>query len=284
VGQYEVILKPTSNNEFFWKEIGNWYPFEGEARVLSCRIGYAKWKANEKADNYDLNLYHASEQKLTKPDEILATRSFYGYQIRPATILDSFTLIEFKTSDYTQVKNGFLLTVALQDVTPFADSTDELSVYSSLRGDGNGEKAAMVRTDASSLIASRGEYVRLDEAIPSSSGGYYEFDYDIMMVPILDVEAGVGYINMKGATFNGHFPNPAKDRFTIDLDITEGQDNFKVQVQTMGGHIISTHNTGYLPRGKHFINIDIPGLAAGNYVYVIESDRSSVAHILTVAE
>lgn len=287
VGQYRVALKPTSTNYLFWKEVGNWYPFWGSARVLGCRIGFAKRIQNESADNYDLSLYHASGKGMTEPDEVFAARSYYGYEITTGDDVDSFTYIEFKSSDYTLVENGFLLTVALEDVTPFGDSTDIVELYSSLKGDGKGEHRAMVKINEESLLwaASGGdEFIPLDRTFSDGNGNYFEFDYDVMMIPVMDVESGIGFIDMKGATFNGHFPNPANNFFTIDLDINEPQDNFKVTIETIGGKTLKTHNTGYLTEGKQFINIDVSDLAAGNYIYTIISDKTAFSSMVVVTD
>ena len=284
VGQYKVALKATSTNYLFWKEIGNWYPFWGDARVLGARVGYAGRLQNESADNYDLALYHASGAGMNEPDEPLAARSFAGYQITTGSEIDSFTYIEYKSSDYTTVKNGFMIAVALEDVTPFGDSTDQVEIFSSLKGDGQGEHRAMVRLTNESLVFSGDEFVPLDRVFSDGAGGYFEFDYDLMIIPVLDVESGIGFIDMKGLKYNGHFPNPAKNNFTIDLDVAEAQDNFKVTIQTVGGQTLSTTNTGFLNAGKQFINVDVTGLAAGNYIYTIESDKAAISSMVIVTD
>jgi hypothetical protein len=284
VGQYKVALKPSSTNYLFWKEIGNWYPFWGDARVLGCRIGYAKRIQNESADNYDLSLYHASGSSMNVPDEPLAARSFAGYQITTGDDVDSFTYIEYKSSDYTTVKHGFMISVAMEDVTPFGDSTDQVSLYTSLKGDGKGEHRAMVRLTNESIMWQGTEFVPLDRAFSDGAGGFYEFDYDLMIIPIMDVESGIGFIDMKGLKYNGHYPNPAKNNFTIDLDVAQNQDNFKVSIQTIGGQTLRTMNTGFLAAGKQFVNVDVTGLAAGNYIYTIESDNSSVSSMVIVID
>lgn len=284
VGQYRLNLKPTQTNYFFWKEIGNFYPFWGEARVLGARIAYQGRKQNEDADNYDLSLYHVSSPDLTIPDEILASRSFAGYQITSGSELDSFTYIEFKSSDYTIIQNGFMMSIALEDVTAFADSLDVVTLYSSLEGDGFGERRAMVKLDNESILWSGEEYVQLDRCFSDGAGGYYEFDYDIMIIPVLDVEAGIGYIDMKGATFNGHFPNPASNQFTIDLDIEEPQENMKITVQTIGGQTLKTLNTGFLSQGKQLINVNINDIAAGSYIYTVNSDNAAFSSMIMITD
>jgi len=100
----------------------------------------------------------------------------------------------------------------------------------------------------------------------------------------MDVEAGIGYVDMSGVTFNGHFPNPAKNMITIDLDVSQAQENFEISIQTIGGQVIKTINTGFLTEGKQLINVDISDLAAGNYVYTINSDKSAVTNMLIVTE
>jgi hypothetical protein len=283
-GQYKANLKPTQTNYVFWREMGNFYPFWGEARVLGGRIAYASRKQNEDADNYDLSLYHASSPSLEVPDEILASRSYAGYQITTGTDLDSFTYIEFKSSDYTQITNGFMLSVALEDVTAFADSLDIVTLYSSLEGDGMGEHRAMVKLSNESILWGGNEYVPLDRCFSDGNGGYYEFDYDVMIIPVLDVEAGIGFIDMKGATFNGHFPSPATSQFTIDLDIEEPQENMKITVQTIGGQTLKTINTGFLSQGKQLVNVDVSDLAAGSYIYTVNSDNAAFSSMIVITE
>ncbi|MFY0675394.1 MAG: T9SS type A sorting domain-containing protein [Bacteroidia bacterium] len=284
IGQYRVVLKPTSTNYLFWKEMGNWYPFWGQARVLGGRIAYRNRKQNEGADNYDLNLYHATGPELKEPDEILASRSFAGYEISTGTDLDSFTYIEFKSSDFTQITNGFMMSVALEDITAFADSLDEVSIYSSLEGDGFGEHRAMVKLSNESILWTGDEYVPLDRCFSDGQGSYYEFDYDIMIIPVLDVEAGIGFIDMKGAKFNGHFPSPAQNQFTIDLDIEDPQNNMKISVQTIGGKTLKTINTGFLSQGKQLINVDISDLASGSYIYTVNSDNSAFSSMIVITD
>lgn len=279
-----VRFEPTGVNPYY-KEVGSYYPFDGDARVLGARIAYEKHEKNEKDDTYDLSLYHVAEKGTNKVDEIFAVKSFFGYEITAGSDKDSFTYIEFKSNDFTKVTNGFAVMVALQDVTPFADSADNVGIYTSAMGDGLGERRAMVRVTSESVLYNGvTEFVQMDRLIRDQQTGYFEFDFDVMVIPILDVEAGVGYVNLRGATFNGHFPNPAQNQITIDLDIQEAQENLEISVQTIGGQVIKTINTGFLSEGKQFVKVDISELAAGNYVYQITSDRSAVTQMLIVTD
>ncbi|MBI1183540.1 T9SS type A sorting domain-containing protein [bacterium] len=287
VAQFKVPLKATSTDYtgLFWNEIGNWYPFRGEARVLGVYVAYAKYTKHETNDIYDVNIYHASTPDLNIPDEILVSRQFYGYEIHTGDQRDSFTYIQFKSSDYTNVKNGFMLSVALREVSgTHRDSLDEVKVYSSMKGDGRGEHRAMVKLTNQSFLYQGQEYVPLDRAIPLSGGGYYEFDFDIMIIPILDVTSGVGYVDMKGVVFNGHYPNPAQDHITLDLNVSETQNNFTVTIQTMSGQTIKTINPGYLSEGNQLVNVDVSDLAAGSYIYTINTDKSSISSMLMISK
>lgn len=285
INNINIRLKPTSTNYFFWKEIGNFYPFWGEARVLGVRIAYHKHKANEGFDTYDINLYQATDNGSSGlPEEPLAFESFNASEISTGTELDSFTYIEFGSSQFTEVTQPFAVTVALEDVTAFSDSTDIVEIYSSLEGDGRGEQRTVLKLDNESIFWGGKEFYLLDRVVRQPNGNFYQFDYNLMMIPVMDVEAGVGHIDMSGLKFNGHFPNPAKNQITLDLDVAKVQDNFTIQVQTLGGQTLKTINTGFLAEGKQLINVDISDLAAGNYVYTISSDNASVSHKLVVVD
>lgn len=279
-----VRFEPTGANPYY-REVGNYFPFDGDARVLGARIAYYKHNKNEKDDTYDLSLYHVTEKGTDKIDAILAVKSFFGYEISVGAEKDSFTYIEFKSNDFTTVENGFAIMAATQDVTPFGDSTDDVGIYTSAMGDGRNESRAMVRVNPESVLYnSSQEYVRMDKLIRDPQDGFFIFDFDVIIIPVMDVEAGIGYINLKDATFNGHYPNPAKDRITIDLDVKDAQENFEISVQTMGGQVLKTINTGFMAEGKQLINVDISDLTPGNYVYTINSQNSTVTQILMVTE
>ena len=275
-----ISFSPSSTNELLWKEIGNWQPFDGDASVLGAYIAYASYKRNDDEDYFDINLYHASNSFMEEPNEILASAQFTGDEISTGPTEDSMTYIKFPKSEFTEVKNGFLLTVAIENTVTLGEvELDDVSVYTSKKGDGKGEHRAMVRITNESYLYEqfKKDYLTLDKIFPDGNGGFFQFDYDFMIIPVLDVRTGVGYVNMKGLKFNGHFPNPAREQFSIELDVNEPQDNFKVTVRSITGQTMKTINSGALGTGVQYINVDVADLSAGTYIYTVESDKSTFA-------
>lgn len=286
IGQFQAYLKPTGTNYVFWKEVGNFFPFWGEANILGCRIGYHNYIKHESADNYDLSLYATLKGDNSGiPTEILAAHSFSGDEISTGTELDSFTYIAFTGSDYTIIDeshSGFALTVALEDVTAFSDSTDIVELYSSLDGDGRSEKRAIVRLDQESFLWDGEEYKYLDKTIPKQGGGYYNFNFDVMLIPVVDVEVGVGFLQMPGLRYNGHYPNPAVDNVTIDLELDEAEDNIQISIHSLDGKASKFIRTGFLPAGKQLVQLDVSDLEEGVYLYTIKSERATFSSKLII--
>lgn len=277
-GIQKANVWPTQTNPY-WRDVGSFYPFSGKANVIGCKIGYQSWKQNgTKADLYSIDLFQEAEEGSGKPEEILATESFFAYQISTGPDLDSFTTILFNSSQFTQVERGFLVTVAMENISPEADDLDIVRIYSSSRGDGRGEMRSMARLSASSDLYNGKDYIKLDEAFLTGSGAPqpFQWNWDVMIIPIMDIdEVGIGHVNLPGARFNGHFPNPARDRFTLDIDLQEQKENLKISVQTMSGQTVTTTNTGSLGIGKHFLAVDIVGLTAGSYIYTVDDGNGA---------
>ena len=273
----KVIVKPTETNGY-WKEIGSFFPFSGKASVIGVKIGYHQWtQYGPRADLFDLTLYQEAIEGSEVPEEILATQSFFGYLIETTgPDLSSFTYIEFDKNQFTDVERGFMVGLAIEDVSPQSDEMDAVRVFTSSRGDGLNESRAMVKLNAGSELYTNKEFVPMDEVFLDVNGQRpFEWNWDIMIIPVMDIdEVGIGYVDLNGGRFNGHFPNPARDQFTIDLDLEEHKDNIQISVQTMSGQTMKTMNTGSLGIGKHFLSVDISGLAAGSYIYTVDEGSS----------
>ena len=287
----EVRFKPTSTNLQLWKEVGNVFPFWGKARVLGCKIAYHKYKQNEGVDNFDLSLYGVLDLASGVPSDIMAARPFTGDEITTGMEEDSFTYIAFDSKDLTSLDvsdpdfpyQGFGITVALQDVTAFSDSADIVEVYSSMNGDGYGEKRAFVRLDAESALWAGSEFVQLDRTIPIKGGSYLEFDFDIMLIPVVDVELGDGFVDLNGFQYKGHYPNPTTGNFMIELDVEDPQDQFNIRVSTITGKTVKTMNVGFLQSGRQRIDVDMSELPSGTYHYTITSGRSTLTSQIVVS-
>lgn len=277
-GLQKANVWPTQTNPF-WRDIGSFYTFSGKANVIGCKIGYQSWtQKGSRADLYDINLYQEVELGTGVPEEVLATQSFYGYEIESTgPDIDSFHSVLFASSQFTQVERGFLVTVSMENISPIADDLDLVRIFSSSRGDGRGESMAMAKLTPSSDLYNGKEFVKIDGAFLDASGVQpLMWNWDVMIIPIMDIdEVGIGYIDLKGGRFNGHFPNPAREQFTIDLDLDENKDNIRITVQSMSGRTLKTMNTGSLGIGKHFLSVDVAGLPAGSYVYTVNEGTSA---------
>ncbi|MCB0737458.1 MAG: hypothetical protein KDC92_08085, partial [Bacteroidetes bacterium] len=183
---YDTIRK-----EGFWAEIGQRIQFRGDARCMGVYIVYQNYDRQEGGDNFDITFYKTEGGMPT--DVPYSNKVFSGDQIQTGPDKDSFTYIAFNSGDPTDVTKDFVIGLALQEVTEFGDKLDEVTVYTSRKGDGKGEKNAMVKVTQKSLLASKipfGQtelWIPLDEVFKDNAGKFFEFDIDFMIIPVMDV-------------------------------------------------------------------------------------------------
>lgn len=288
-----VIVTPTktnrdtSTNQEWWGEIGQRILFSGKARVLGVYIIYKDQQVVEESDNYDITLYRTSDRMPTPTP--YATQVFSGDYITTGTEKDSFTYVEFGAGNITDVTYDFVISLALQEVTEFGGKQDVVEVYSSMNGDGNGEKNALVKLTQNSYLANMmtpgetEEWFQLDDLFLDSQGQPFEFDYDYMIIPVMDVDVlSDERVELSGLTYKGHYPNPANNQFTVELDVTSELENVEIEIMTMTGQIVSTQDFGDLTQGSQQIQVDASMLENGQYLYKVsgQNGESVVGKVL----
>lgn len=273
--------RDTASKTEWWREVGQFFPFSGDARVLGVMLVLKDYKIDGASDNYDISLYRTSDGMPT--DVPYGNLVFSGDIISTGPEKDSMTYVEFGSNDITNVYNGFVIGVSIQEVTEFGDEQDVLQLYTNKNGDGKGYKHAMVKIQQSSRLAGRlpaGEietWLRLDDIFTDSDGNPFKFDYDFMIIPVLDVDViSDERVTFDRAVFKGHFPNPAKESFNVLLNAQETLNNVSVEVLSMGGKVLSTTQFNNLSAGDHQLNVDATNLSSGSYLYTLTVDGKSV--------
>lgn len=283
-----VVVTPGETNRDtvtkteWWREVGQYYPFSGDARVLGVMLVLQDYQVDEGSDNYDISLYRTDGTGMPT-DVPYGNLVFSGDIISTGPERDSMTFVQFGSNDVTNVYSGFVIGLSIQEVTEFGDNQDKLQLYTNKNGDGKGYKHAMVKLQQSSRLAGllpAGEietWVRLDDIFTDSDGNPFKFDYDFMIIPVVDVDKiSDERVVFDRATFRGHFPNPAKESFNVILNAEQTLNNVSVELMTMGGKILSTTQFNNLSAGDHQLNIDASSLSTGSYIYTLTVDGKSV--------
>ena len=287
-GSQKVKFNPTGTNYLYWKEIGVYFPFSGKASVIGVRAIIDEYKAKESGDNYEIALYNA-DVNTKLPKEPLAYEPFTGDIVTTGTEVDSFLYIKFASNQFTDITSSFVTSIALEEVTPFKDASDSIVVYSNMKGDGNGESRTVVKITNESVLATEGQvddvWYQLDKVFKDENGDFVSFDYDLMLIPILDVDYMSGdYVNLEGMKFNGVYPNPSVNQATLNFSLNRSFDNVRVAVQTLSGKTLQVINTGSLSEGNQSVNVNTSELPAGSYIYTITTDNVNFSGALQVVK
>ena len=113
---------------------------------------------------------------------------------------------------------------------------------------------------------------------------------NIIVYPIIKLScptchpSSVNGIIKNGLTFFGNYPNPAVASTNIHLALKSGAD-VTISVMDATGKTVSVSKHSSLAAGEHTLTLDTDLLAAGNYVYLIEtSTGDGIASLFTVAK
>ncbi len=116
------------------------------------------------------------------------------------------------------------------------------------------------------------------------TGGYADFDFFRVgntiadftptdVAQIRDLESGI-----KPSTF----PNPVRDRFTIEYHL-ETSGSVQVVLYDILGRQIDAADDAVMPSGRHQLRYDASSLPSGTYLYRIKTDGRTQSGMITVA-
>ena len=83
---------------------------------------------------------------------------------------------------------------------------------------------------------------------------------------------GVGIPANRVIASNAIYPNPAKDRITVDFVLANDiNENVIVRIHNLNGQLVQEHHTGIVSQGHHSYSLNINGLKNGQYLLSITS-------------
>ena len=90
-----------------------------------------------------------------------------------------------------------------------------------------------------------------------------------------EISIVTGLEEAKGITLQcSVYPNPAKDKCTVEYEIEKNSKNVQLQILNMNGQTIAKFDEGNKIAGKYKIVFDVSKYANGTYIYSLSSDNN----------
>ncbi|MBP7497809.1 MAG: T9SS type A sorting domain-containing protein [Bacteroidales bacterium] len=105
-------------------------------------------------------------------------------------------------------------------------------------------------------------------------------DVDLFMFIIIDNATGCDeFIN--DVKLSNCYPNPASDNTNIDYELKTSSD-VNIYLYCTDGRQVATYKQGKQNPGSYSLNMNLNGIPAGNYYYIIKTDKGATAKALLV--
>ena len=147
-------------------------------------------------------------------------------------------------------------------------------------------------------IVSGDTLLDVNNMIQNSNGAWFSPVYegnsggigDMVIAPVVSLSCptcaptSVNGVRANNLTFFGNYPNPANNatniRFSLDKAAT-----VSVSLLDNTGRLVNVVNAGQLNNGEHIVSLDLNNVAAGTYIYVLETSTDGrIASQLTVTK
>ena len=234
----------------------------GTVKVSEMLVWFAKKIKIGSADSHTATVYNCGADSL--PTAPLGTQSYTTDDV-DSSLSGTFTSIVFSTAPI--ITGNFV--VSISGLTGSNDDTTW--VVSNKTGDGLGEGRFMTH------------------ALPTYGGVWYKgkdfwvgWDNDMMIVPVLDITAGIdnGSVKNNGLTLYGSYPNPASSVSTIKYELSQPS-TVTIKVFDVKGRVVSL-NTQDMPQGIHTYNLNVNDIASGNYYYTVSTKIGTLTSKISV--
>ena len=171
----------------------------------------------------------------------------------------------------TDTDKGTLVTLMFQDVVTLMPDNSYLVVAGSF-GDGGATDDLIVGTSGSSEPQTTYYFDMVDQT------WYYTTSTPIVRMNLIS-EAGLAE-NEQFASLN-IFPNPAKDKVSIDFNL-KNEASVSIQLTDLTGKVISTKTLGNTPAGTHSAILETASVSNGVYVLNVIANGEVSAHKLVI--
>lgn len=165
---------------------------------------------------------------------------------------------------------------------PAAMGGDTIGVYTTKDGD---RTSPLYTTSGTDTIFNNQNVAMFDDGQWYDNGvDNFFLANDYLMFPIVIVHENlaVSGVSNKNLTFFGNYPNPASESTNIRFSLAKASD-VAIAILDIKGSVVKTLNANKLGAGEHTVNVNVAGLAAGDYTYVIRSSNGGgIASKLTV--
>ncbi len=261
-------------------------------RVLGFRAIFGGHLTGTAAKNVVFNVWSKSAQSAA------GTKKFN--EGLPGTSLKSLTLPikaigigngvdTFKNYFFATPLNGlnkdFFMGYELPTYTwPGSLGGDTLGIRSSRGGYGFGTSSYLNGTDT----------IHANKNVARNAAGTwfdmywnYGLNRNMSIVPIVqwvsnNIPNSVSGLTRNNLTFFGNYPNPAVNSTNIRFSVKQATD-VKIEISDLQGKVVSVAAYPKLAAGEHRIPVSVAGLAAGNYVYMIQTgEGDAIAAQMTV--
>lgn len=147
---------------------------------------------------------------------------------------------------------------------------DSVGLAASQEGDGMAEDRLLMKVSTQTSTETGGAIA----AGWQKNNVYNGFDFDVMLIPVMDVAAGTNEIASNGLHVDPVYPNPTSDMATISYTL-DNADDVNIRVFNLAGQEVYTESATK-GAGQHRIDLDVTELTSGNYYYSI---RTSTANL-----
>jgi len=108
-------------------------------------------------------------------------------------------------------------------------------------------------------------------------------DLDLFILAIVDQNVGVNeYYN--GMTMSQNYPNPAVGSTVINYNLDASADAVVLNIYDLNGNLVKSVNQGAQAPGAHMITLDVNDMAAGQYIFSLNSNGRDLTKTMTIAK
>ena len=242
-----------------------WSVIEGNSQVLN--IGYIDPTTGNKKPAY----YHYK----------MVAENFKGSIVSATTNQSKVKSFGSQSSQYINVlimnqelATNHNFTVRLNSSAIAGNSSLKININANVNIEYNGvinNQSSMVLTfNSAGVLVKKTEYTLATHAIANLAPTVTEYNGGVGSVSGSGVTTAVGdngdVVSMKGFAMNV-YPNPAKSKFTIELDRVNTQDvKFVVEIYDLMGRLIYTQNSIFTERQQ---KVDLSGASLAEAVYIV---------------
>lgn len=106
---------------------------------------------------------------------------------------------------------------------------------------------------------------------------------DAMIIPIIDVTAGVNSVTSKGLTLMGAYPNPTNEEYTTIKYSLKESSVVTSKVFDLAGRTIQ-ESTSELNSGEHTVKVSVTNIPAGTYYYTVQTKGAQLTSKFSVVK